>query len=165
MVKVLLFFGLVFGVMLYPLFISSNEKAKANVQIVKLPDVVFNDGKFYMYEGNLSKTGKFKMFELYDKGYIVNSLYLSDLVRNEEYKAKRTVFKDDIVTGYDVWYKNRDFELITNLAHFDKHTKILEGGKFEIYSTDFKGRGNSFEIDNKKDLYAQNIIYYLKVKK
>ena len=61
--------------------------------------------------------------------------------------------------------KNSDFKLITKFAEYDKETKILNGGKFKLFAKDFKGYGSSFQVDEKKDLYAQNIKYLLKVEK
>ena len=56
-------------------------------------------------------------------------------------------------------------ELKKHESSKNKNTKILNGGKFELYSKNFRGYGESFEVDDKKDLYAQKITYYLKVEK
>jgi len=164
MVKVLLFFGLVLGVMFYPMAIASKESKKTALKSVTLPDVVFKNGRFYIYEGKLAKTGEFSDFKMYNKGYVLTDLHLSDLIKNEEYRAHKTVLKDDNATGYKVWYKNKDLELSTKTAYYNKKTKILKGGTFKLLSDDFKGEGESFEVDDKKDLYARKITYYLKVK-
>ena len=165
MVKVLLFFVLIFGIMFYPLITDNYKTIKPNGSGTELPDVEVKDGKFFIYNGILEKKGDFKILNIYKKDYIAFKLNVYDLLKFEIYKSSKTVFKGDIITGYNVRYKNKDMELNTKIAHYDKNTKIINGGKFELYSKDFRGYGENFEVDNKKDLYAQKITYYLKVEK
>ncbi|AZV46896.1 hypothetical protein C3L23_06310 [Nautilia sp. PV-1] len=165
MVKAVSFAVLVFGIMLYPLLMGEYKTTHTVKASAKLPDVEFNKGKFYIYNGELQKEGSFKKLDMYKKNYIAYDLNVKDLVKLEDYKADKTVFEDDLVTGYNVWYKNKDIELITNLAYYNKITKLLSGGKVKLYSKDFRGYGKSFKMDDKKNLYAKNIIYYLKVEK
>jgi len=167
MVKVLFFLLLVFGIMFYPLIISGNVNYKSSVKLKpkKVADVTLENGKFFIYNNELEKKGDFKVLDIYKKGYVAFYLNAFDVIKNEKYRSYKTVFKNKYITGYDVWYKNKDIELKTKKAIYNKDTKILNGGKFELYSQDFRGFGGSFKIDNKKDLYAENITYYIKVEK
>jgi hypothetical protein len=166
MVKTLFFFLFIITVVFYPLVVDENqEMPKKNLKASNLPDVEFFDGKFYIYQGVLTKKGHFSVLKVYKKGYIAFKLDVDDLVKAENYKADRTVFKDNTVTGYNVIYKNADMELKTDVAHYYKDTKRLTGGKFQVFSKDFKGYGKNFRLNDKKDLYARNITYYLKVNK
>ena len=165
MVKVLLFAGIIIGVMIFPLFNIDYKNTEGKVTAKQLPEIEFEKGKFYIYNSQLEKTGTFDRFSIYKKGYIAIDLNVKDIIKKEEYKAKKTVFKGELVTGYDVIYKNSDFTLITKFARYDKETKILNGGKFKLFAQDFKGYGENFQVDDKKDLYAQNIKYFLKVEK
>ncbi|GAB6073837.1 hypothetical protein [Nautilia lithotrophica] len=158
---------MVFGIMFYPLFISSGKNIPHQIKkkTLSLPDVKVEDGEFYIYKKALEKKGKFKILNVYKKGYIAFDLNAKDLLKNEEYKSSKTIFKDDIVTGYKVWYKNKDIELNTKKAIYNKKTDILKGGKFQLFAKDFRGYGNEFFVDDNKNLYAKNITYYLKVEK
>jgi hypothetical protein len=165
MVKVLLFAGIIVGIMIFPLFNIDYKNAKSKAIMQKLPEIEFEKGKFYIYNTWLEKKGEFNKLSISKNCYIANDLIIKDLVKKEEYQAKKTVFKGEFITGYDVIYKNSDFKLITKFAEYDKETKILNGGKFELFAKDFKGDGENFQVDDKKDLYAQNIKYFLKVEK
>ena len=165
MVKVLLFVGGIVAIILFPLFNIEYKNTEDKRTIKQLPEIEFEKGKFYLYNTFLEKQGKFNKLSINKNYYIANDLIVKDLVKKEEYQAKKTVFKNQLVTGYDVIYKNSDFKLITKFAEYDKETKILTGGKFKLFAKDFKGYGSSFQVDEKKDLYAQNIKYLLKVEK
>ena len=163
MVKVLFFLIFVVFVMFYPLFLNSTPKKTVKSKSINLPNVEFLKGNFKLYEKNLSKSGEFKDLKMYQKEYVVDKLYLRDVIKDETYMVKKAFFKDKIITGIGVKYTNPQFELITDKATYDKEIKILEGNKFIFLSNDFKGKGKSFQIDSKKDIYAQFIKFNLKV--
>jgi len=168
MVKAVIFFITVTGIMFYPVIISTNKSISGQSeerQISKLPDVKVENGEFYIYKKILEKKGDFKILNVYKKGYVAFNLNVNDLLKNEKYKSSKTTLIDNIVTGYDVWYKNNDIELITEKAVYNKKTDILKGGKFKLFAKDFRGYGKEFFVDSKRNLSAQNITYYLKVEK
>jgi len=166
MVKAAVFILFVFGVMLYPVFLNGKHEPNAPVKGGVLPEVQFLDGMFYMYNPKLAKKGSFKDFEVYSKEhYRLKNIYLNDLEKQEEYKAGTSDIKGALINGKDVWYKNSDFTLTTDKAQYDKTSKILTGGSFEVVSKDFRGFGKSFKLDSEKNIYAQNIVYYLKADK
>ncbi|WP_456479640.1 hypothetical protein [Nautilia sp.] len=166
MVKITVFGLLVLGIMFYPLTLGNRITVNGKkIKTVKLPEVEFEKGNFLIYDTVLEKKGKFDLLKIYKKEYIVYNLNMADLIKAENYKASKTVFKKSCITGYNVTYKNRDLELITNKAFYDKNRKILKGGQFRLYSKDYRGVGSSFVVNSKKDLYARDITYYLKVGK
>jgi hypothetical protein len=165
MVKVLLFVGIIMGVMIFPFFNVDYKNTENKVIKKHFPKIEFEKGEFYLYNTYLEKTGVFDKLNIYKNSYIAIGLNVKDLLKKEEYQAKKTVFKNQLVTGYDVIYKNSNFKLITKFAEYDKETNILNGGKFKLFAKNFKGYGSSFQVDEKKDLYAQNIKYLLKVEK
>jgi hypothetical protein len=163
MVKIVFFAVFVIFVMLYPVFLQGKPKKYKNSNIV-LPKVEFTDGNFKQYDGNISKKGKFSILKMYDQKYVVNDLFLNNLIKKEKYIVKKALFKDKLIIGYDIKYHNDEFDLFTKKATYDKVIKILEGDDFTLVSKDYKGRGRNFQIDNKKDIYAQYIKFDLKVK-
>jgi len=168
MVKVVVFFIIVSGIMFYPLFINNTKhisKHRVKNQVLSVPDINIEEGKFFIYKKTVEKKGDFKTLNVYKKKYVAFDLKVKDILKNEQYKSSKAIFKENIIEGYKVWYKNKDIELITNQAVYNKKTDVLKGGKFELYSKNFKGYGNEFTVDNKKNISANDITYYLKVEK
>lgn len=161
--KIVLFFIFILIIIVYPMLISYNYKPSLEKNIKK-PEIVIDKGDFYIYSKILEKKGNFNKFYLEKNSYIALDLYVKDLIKKEEYKGKKTIFKDNLVKAKDVWYKNNEIELITNNAVYNKTKKLLRGGKFKLYATNFRGFGDEFLIDKNKKIDAKNIIYYLKVK-
>jgi hypothetical protein len=154
--------------MFYPVVISSGNSAVSGgkeSKIKEMPDVKIENGKIFIYKVKLAKKGNFKELDVFKKGYIAFDLNVTDLLKSENYIADKTVFKNNKIIGYVVRYKNKDIKLNTDRAVYDKNSKMLNGDKFELYSKNFKGYGKSFKIDENKNLYANNITYYLKVEK
>ena len=161
--KIVLFFIFVLIIIVYPMLISYNYKPFSNR--TKKPEIVINKGDFYIYSKILEKKGKFNKFYLEKNNYIALDLYVKDLIKKEEYKAKKTIFENDLIKSKDVWYKNSEMELIANNAVYNKSKKLLKGEKFKLYATNFRGFGDEFLVDKDKKTKAKNIIYYLKVEK
>ena len=161
--KIALFFIFILIIIVYPMLLSYNYKPL--LKEVKKPEIVINKGDFYIYSKILEKKGKFNKFYLEKNNYIALGLYVKDLIKKEEYKAKKTIFENDLIKSKDVWYKNSEMELITNSAVYDKTKKLLRGEKFKLYATNFRGFGDEFLVDENKKTKAKNIIYYLKVEK
>ena len=161
--RIALFFVFILIIIVYPMLISYNYKPSLEKNIKK-PEVIINKGNFYMYSKVLEKKGKFNKFYLEASSYIILDLYVKDLIKKEDYKAKKTIFENNLIKAKDVWYKNSEIELITNNAVYDKTKKLLKGEKFKLYATNFRGFGDEFLVDESKKIDAKNIIYYLKVK-
>ena len=161
--KIVLFFVFILIIIVYPMLISYNYKPF--LKKFNRPEIIINKGNFYIYSPILEKKGNFSKFYLKNNDYIALDLYIKDLIRKEEYKAKRTVFKNDLIRAKDGWYKNSEIELITNKAIYYKNEKLLKGENFKLYATNFRGFGDEFLVDKNKKIQAKNIIYYLKVKK
>jgi len=168
MVKILIFVLMIIGIIFYPVYsVYGNKTAKhADIKKINIPDVEIIDGKFRMYAKVLEKTGKFKFLIYYKKNfYIIKDTYVRDLLSGERYRAEKNILKNDDIIGYNVFYRNNDFELITSKAVYNKNKKILKGEKFKLTANNFKGEGKFFIVDKNKNLSASNIKYYLKVDK
>ena len=162
--KIALFFIFILIIIVYPMLISYNYKVSSK-ESVKKPDVVINKGEFYIYSKVLEKKGNFNKLYLEKTSYIALDLYVKDLIKKEEFKAKKTIFENNLIKAKNVWYKNSKIELITNNAVYNKNKKILNGKKFKLYATNFRSFGDEFLVDENKKIKAKNIIYYLKVNK
>ena len=160
--KIALFFIFILIIIVYPMLLSYNYKPF--LKEVKKPEIIINKGNFYVYSKVLEKKGEFDRFYLEEDSYIALDLYVKDLIKKEEYKAKKTIFENNLIKSKDAWYKNSEMELITNSAVYDKTKKLLRGEKFKLYATNFRGFGDEFLVDENKKIKAKNIIYYLKVK-
>ena len=161
--KIAFFFIFILIIVVYPMLLSYNYKPYL-IKEIKKPEIIINKGNFYIYSSILDKMGTFDKFYLEKNTYIALNLYIKDLIKKEEYKAKKTIFKNSLIKARDVWYRNSEIELITNNAIYYKNKKLLKGKKFKLYATNFIGFGNEFLIDENKNIKAQNITYYLKVK-
>jgi len=170
MVKILFFVAAVLGIMFYPVVVSNNETKKThknNLKIKNLPDVQVENGKFFIYNKLLEKKGDFEKLNIYKNKnkYVAFKLNADNVLTNEKYKSPKTILNGDLITGYDVWYKNKDYELKTVHAVYNQKSKILRGGQFKVFSKNFRGYGKKFKVDDKQDIYSQNITYYIKVEK
>ena len=161
--KIVLFFIFILIIIVYPMLISYNYKPF--LKEFNKPEIIINKGNFYIYSPILEKKGNFSKFYLENNSYIALNLYIKDLIKKEEYKAKRAVLKNDLIKAKDGWYKNNEIELITNRAIYYKNEKLLKGKNFKLYATNFRGFGDEFLVDENKNIKAKNIIYYLKVRK
>ena len=163
-IRILLFLGFLISVMIYPFFINDYKKKIVVVNSV-LPNVSFVNGNFKIYNGIIEKKGSFSKLDVFNYGYVADNLFAQDMIKKEIYQVKKAVFKNRVIKGYDLSYKNKDLELHTKSAVYDKETKILDGGEFVLNTENIRGYGKAFEIDNNKNLYAQKITYYIKVDK
>ena len=165
-VKVFLFLLLIIGIMIYPLFNTNYKIIKNEKSNELLAGVIFKNANFYIYNNDkLEKKGNFETLKVYKNKYVVYNLKALNIIKNEKYELYEAIFQNDIITGYKVTYANPDLTINTQKAVYDKNTRILNGGKFKLFAKDFRGYGESFQVDDKKDLYAQNIKYFLKVEK
>ena len=162
--KIALFFIFILIIIVYPMLISYNYEPSLEKNIKK-PEIIINKGNFYIYSKILEKKGKFNKFYLEKNRYIALNLYVKDLIKKEEFKAKKTTFENNLIKAKEAWYKNSEIELITNKAIYYKNEKLLKGENFKLYATNFRGFGDEFLVDKNKKIQAKNIIYYLKVKK
>ena len=91
-------------------------------------------------------------------------MFLDNLLEKEHFFSKYVVMRGNIVTGKDVFYKNKDFELSTKHAKYDKVSHVVDGGEFSLKGKNYIGYGKEFMIDGNKNIYASNIDFRLKVK-
>jgi len=92
MVKVLLFAGIIIGVMIFPLFNIDYKDTEGRVMAKQLPEIEFEKGEFYIYNTQLEKIGAFDKLSFCKKNYIAIDLNVKDIIKKEEYMAKKKQF-------------------------------------------------------------------------
>jgi len=157
-------FFIIILIMVFPLFFM-NEKFKTvkNSNVIK-PPIEIIKGNFEKYNPVLEITGSFEKLNFFKDYLEIEALSTNDILKNEHYFAKWALNKKDKIEAKDVKYQNSDYNLSTTKAVYLKKEKILKGGKFNFYSLDARGKGNSFIVDKDKNIFAENITYYIKVK-
>jgi len=157
-------FFIIILIMVFPLFFM-NEKFKAvkKSNVIK-PPIEIIKGNFKKYNPVLEITGSFEKLNFFKDYLELKTLYVDDIIKNEHYFAKWALNKKDKIQAKEVKYQNGDYNLSTTKAVYLKKEKILKGGKFNFSSLDARGKGNSFIVDKDKNIFAEKITYYLKVK-
>jgi hypothetical protein len=159
------FFLIIVFIIIFPIFLSNktyknnlinHQKNKALIEII--------DGKYKKYNHSLEINGSFKRADVFKKYYQFSDLYANDLIKNETYYAKKAIKKDNLIKAINVKYKNLDYTLNAFKVVYYEKKKFLKGWNFYFTTDKIRGEGKYFEIDKNKNLYAKNIIYYLKVK-
>jgi len=163
--KYILFFAVILGLSLYPLIEVKNQPKPENYKNRKIIPTLINDGKYFIYEVNLSKKGAFERLEVFKSLIKAYKFSLRDLKKEETIISEKIIYKKPVLKGYNVLYTNKDYNITTDFAAYNQETKVLNGSKFKIFSTSYKGFGDSFMVDNEKNVFATNIKYFLKVEK
>jgi len=165
-IKYFIFFFIVTIVSIYPLFELKNQpRIKEYKNKLIIPTVIEN-GKYYIYEVNLTKEGTFKKLEFYSHKKIkAYDFLLKNNITNEKLFSKIAIYKKPILKGFDVKYMNSEYNLTTKSAIYNQDKKTLKGGKFKLFSSNYKGYGKSFFVDENKNIYANDIKYFIKVDK
>jgi hypothetical protein len=164
MVKILIFVLLLAGIMIYPIFESKNFK-KIKEYNTSLPPVVLKNGKFYEYEPNLTKSGSFSEFIVNKTSYFGRDVLLDNLQAQEKIFLKKAFYKKPVLKGFDVKFVSKEYNLTTDKGIYNTQTSILKGEKFAFQAESFKGFGVNFIVDKNKNIKADDITYFLKVKK
>jgi hypothetical protein len=163
-IKYFIFFFIVAVVSVYPLLESKNQPKIKEYKNKKIIPTVIENGKYYIYEVNLTKEGSFKRLELYSQQKIkAYDFLLKNKITKEKLFSKTAIYKKPILKGIDVKYINNEYNLITKNAIYNQNKKTLKGGEFELYSVNYKGYGKSFFVDENKNIYAKDIKYFIKV--
>jgi len=157
-------FFIIVLIMVFPLFFM-NEKFKAvkKSNVIK-PPIEIIEGNFKKYNPVLEITGSFEKLNFFKDYFEIKALSTDDVLKNERYFAKWALNKKDKIEAKNVKYQNSDYNLTTIKAVFLKKEKILKGGRFNFSSSDASGKGSSFTVDKDKNIFAENITYYIKVK-
>jgi hypothetical protein len=151
--------------MFFPIFISQKKyKNVPNIAQVK-PLIEIYNGEYKEFNKKLELNGSFEKAFIFKDNYQIYNLIANNLDKNEKYIAKYALKKDGFIKAKDVIYSNSDYSLFSKNMIYDEKKKFLKGFIFNFKSKEAKGRGNYFEIDKNKNLFAKNIIYQIKVDK
>jgi len=164
MVKITLFFIIILGILIFPIFESKNYK-KIQIKPINLPSLVINNGKFFKYDLNLSKKGKFTKLISNKKRYVLNDITLEDVINKEILKAKNAELLNELVKLKNVSLKTSQYYIFAVDANYFNNSGIVKGSKFKLYAKNFKGCGTSFLIDKERNVKAKNVTYFIKADK
>ncbi len=160
-IKYILFIIFLLIVTIFPIIKKNNFK-KINSNSVIIPTILYN-GKYFVYEQNLTKLGSFSKLEIFNKKINVYDFYLNNLIDKYKLFSSKGVYVKPLLKGENVKYINEEYNLTTNFAIYNQKSKILRGKRFSVYSNSFKGFGDSFKVDKNRDIFATNIKYFIKV--
>ncbi|WP_457564741.1 hypothetical protein [Caminibacter sp.] len=164
--KITLFIVLLIIIIVFPVIEMGNYKQKKQYKIKHYVPTVLHYGKYYIYNKKLEKEGNFSVLNVYSKNRLVaDNFTLRDLVKKSFLKSEIVWYTAPVLKGRNVYYQTDEYNLSTVLAIYNDKTKILNGEKFKFYGKTFRGYGNKFKVDEKNNIYADNIEYFLKVKK
>ncbi len=166
MAKILIFVLIIAGVVFYPVIEFQKQPKVKNYNVKNYIPTVVRNGDFFVYEVNLTKEGNFSVLNIITKKKIeAENFMLHNIVKNFVLDSKHVSYNGPVLTGFDVKYSTNDYNLSTVKAVYNDKTKILNGGKFKIFGKTFRGFGKKFKVDAEKNIYADNIKYFLKVNK
>jgi len=164
--KIIFFVILISVVLIYPLFVVKNTHyIKESVSEKNISLVTINNGTFFKYDNNLSKSGRFLTLDIYKNFYFAKNLLLKDLIKKEFFKANRAKFIFNKLYCYDFFYHNNEYNFSSDFVIYNTKNKLFKGEKFLLISQNFKGKGKNFKVDENRNIKANEIIFDLKVSK
>ncbi len=164
MVRAVVFILIILGISLYPLLEIKNVKVIKEYKIKNFIPMQIDKGRYFVYEVNLTKMGSFDKLNIFEKKIVAFNFTFFDLLKHEDFFAKKAVYNKPELKVYILKYSNKDYNVSSDFAVYNKLKKTLRGSKFEILSANYRGYGSSFFIDSNKNIFAENINYFLKVK-
>ena len=165
---VFLFLVIILIVLVYPIFIVKKYNGKNFVKKEYNTSLVtIYNGNFFKYEFNLTLLGNFKKLDIYKEFYKIHNLKVIDLERNETFETKNSIVKKNknIIDAYNFFYKGKDFNFSSNFVVYNFKEKYFKGNNFLLESDSFKGRGTHFFIDKQRDIFANKIIFDVRLNK
>jgi hypothetical protein len=161
MAKIIFFLSVAF-IMFFPIFVSNkiykgNFKSGENKPLIE----IFN-GTYKKFNKKLEISGTFDKAELFKNSYVLYNLFANDLIKKQKYFAIFAKKENNLITANDVKYINSDYLLNAKKVIYYEKKKFLKGWNFNFKSDKSKGKGKYFEIDKNKNLFAKNIVYYIK---
>jgi len=165
MVKIALLILFIFFILIFPVYENSKIVINVSNKHYNIPLVQINNGKFFVYDKNLSKKGNFSVLNIYRNFYKGSNLKVIDLIKEESYTAKSLFFKNDVLNLYNFHYNNDKYSLFSNYVIYNLKTKNVKGKKFLLFSNEYNASGKDFFVDSNRNIKADFISFYLKVKK
>lgn len=163
--RIALFFITIGLITVYPVYVLMNQKIIKNSKInkhISLFTVI--NGYFDKYDENLSKKGRFSKLDVYKDYYLSYELNVTDIIKKENYSAKKAKYKKPFLYADFFVYKNSDYLLKTHKARYNSNTKKFDGEEFNLIGKTYKAKGKSFIIYKNKNIKAKYPIFDLKVK-
>jgi hypothetical protein len=165
MAKIIFFLFILF-VIVFPIFISNKSYKNISQTNEKKPVIEIFNGVYKKYNTNLEMNGSFDKAEVFNINYEkIYNLIADDLRKKEKYFAKVAIKENNIIKATDAKYKNDDYFVKAKKVIYYEKKKFLKGWNFNFKSDKAKGKGEYCEVDKNKNLFAKNIIYYIKVEK
>ncbi len=163
--RIVLFFVGICIIMIYPVYVLMNQKIEKNIKINKKISIfTINKGFFKKYDINLSKKGSFTKLDIYKNYYLADDLNITDLIKKEDYFAKKAKYQKPYLYADFFTYKNDDYILNALKARYNSDTKVFDGKTFFLKGKTYKAKGKSFIVYKNKNIKAFYPIFDLKVK-
>jgi hypothetical protein len=164
MAKIIFLLMIIF-IMIFPIFFSNKihknlSKKKANKPLIEIVE-----GRYKKYNKILEINGSFSKAYIFKNFYQFDNLYANNLIKKEKYFAKWALRKNNLIKAKSVKYLNKDYTVEAKRGIYYENKKFLKGWDFNFSSNKARGKGKYFEIDKNKNIYAKNVIYYIKVGK
>ncbi len=164
--KIVSFFIIFLIVMIYPVYVLKNQKAVKNAGTIQnISIITIYNGIFNIYDVNLSKKGFFKQLNIYKNYYLSDDLNVTDVIKKDNYFAKKAKYQKPYLYADYFIYKTGNYQLHSLKARYNTITKNFSGDIFDLKGANYKARGKSFLVDNKKDIKAAYPVFDIKVKK
>ncbi|MEO1922975.1 MAG: hypothetical protein ABGX25_00495 [Nautiliaceae bacterium] len=166
MVRAIFFLIFLLFIILFPVWEYKNGsfyKTSNSIKPANIPSLEIRKAKYFVYEGNMTKKGRFSKLDRWGGVYVAYDFYLLNLLNDSQIEAKKVRFLGSEVEGFDVNYFAKEYNLTTEKAVYFRNKKYLKGDRFYIKSSSFRGKGKSFCVDENKNIKAKNVIYYLRV--
>lgn len=153
-------------ILVFPVYENFQIKLNNTTKVQnKIPLAKIINGKFYIYDINLSKKGTFNSLDIFQNFYIAKDLNISDLIKQEKFFAKKAILKNKLLYAFIFKYENNKYAFNSNYVVYNLKTKNIHGKRFFLYSSDYNASGYSFFVDKQRDIKAKNISFDLKVNK
>jgi hypothetical protein len=165
MAKIIIFFIFIIFIIVFPLVGGGNNYKTFLQKNTMKPTIEIFNGIFKKYNKILEINGSFIKADFFKNYYKLNNLYADDLLNEEYYFAKWALKKENIIKAKKVKYINNDYSLNSENIIYYENKKFLKGWDFNFSSVKAKGRGDYFEVDKNKNLFAKNVVYFIKVEK
>jgi hypothetical protein len=162
--KLVAFFVFLLIISIYPIVEVFNVKV-TKTSYKKFVSTAIFDGNYSFYNPFLERDGRFKEVDIYSKKFLkAFDLWINDYIKKEKIFGSEFLYKDEILKGRDVNFFTTDYNLSTVKGIYFVDKRELRGGEFVINGEKFFGKGESFFVDKDKNIFANKITYYLKVK-
>ena len=164
--RISIFFFVLVAIMIYPIYVLTHQKINKNKRVNYSISLytIFN-GKFKKYDTNLTEIGSFTRLDVFKNYYLAKNLNVINLVKKENFFAKRAKYKRPYLYADFFIYKNQNYVLNSKKARYNFNTKVFDGKVFKLRGKTYKVKGKSFLVDKERNIRATDTVFDLKVDK